>query len=127
MACINMPERKLGEHTALWVALAGVVGALTGAVITGGFNYLSHQHDLDAKMIELSIGILRADPTDGDKRLREWAIDVMEKRANFKFNDELREDLINRQVPFKGEYPPLPGTDKFPPLPGTQRPQPAPR
>jgi hypothetical protein len=46
-----------------------------GAIVTGGFNYLSHQGDLDAKMIELSVGILRAEPTPETAPLREWAIE----------------------------------------------------
>jgi hypothetical protein len=117
-----MPERKLSERTALWVALAGIVGAVVGAGITGGFNYLSHQHDLDAKMIELSVGILsaKAVPTDENKRLRKWAVDVMQTRAHFKFDDALREDLI------KG-YAGLPETEEYTGLPATRRPSPAPR
>jgi hypothetical protein len=38
-------------------------GGIAGALITAGFNYAAHQNDLDTKMIELSIGILRAEPT----------------------------------------------------------------
>jgi len=66
------------------------------------FGYFSHQYDLDAKMIELSIGILRAEPTPETTPLREWAIDVIDKRANFKFNAAQRAALLKRQLPFKG-------------------------
>jgi hypothetical protein len=62
------------DRSPLWLALAGVVGAVVGAGITGGFNYLGHRGDLDAKMIELSVGILRAEPTPETVPLREWAI-----------------------------------------------------
>jgi hypothetical protein len=34
------------------LALVGVGGVVVGAIITGGFSYLSHQGDSDAKMIE---------------------------------------------------------------------------
>src|SRR5262245_52489733 len=101
-----MAERKHLERTALWVALAGIVGAAFGAAITGIFNYLSHQNDLDAKMIELSVGILRAEPTAETTPLREWAIDVIDKRANFKFNTAQRAALLKRQLPFKGGFQP---------------------
>ena len=40
------------------------------------FTYLSRQNDLNAKMIELSISILRADVQEETLPLREWAIDV---------------------------------------------------
>jgi hypothetical protein len=56
-----MPASKVGEGHAAWLlALVGAAGAILGGVATGGFNYLSHQYDLDAKMIELS----RADGRD---------------------------------------------------------------
>ena len=43
--------------------VSAAVGVVGGALVTGVFGYFSHQYDLDAKMIELSIGILRAEPT----------------------------------------------------------------
>ena len=51
-----MPDKGT-DRSPWWLALAGVVGAVVGGAITGGFNYLGHQGDLDAKMIELSVGI----------------------------------------------------------------------
>jgi hypothetical protein len=87
-----------------WLAVAGVVGGLAGALVTGGFNYFGHQTDLDAKMIELSVGILRAAPTPETTPLREWAIDVIDKRAKFPFNAAQRATLIKKELPFKGSY-----------------------
>jgi hypothetical protein len=82
---------------------------VVGAAITGGFNYVSHQGDIDAKMIELSMGILRAEPKLETAPLREWAIDVIDKRANFKFTDTQRALLLQRQLPYQGVYAPLTG------------------
>jgi hypothetical protein len=84
-------------------AAAGVVG---GAIVTGAFGYFSHQYDLDAKMIELSIGILRAEPTLETTPLREWAIDVLDKRANFKFSAVQRAVLLKKELPFKFSWSP---------------------
>ena len=72
-----MPEKSAG-----WIALAGTIGAIAGAVVSGLFNYLSHRGDLDAKMIELSVGILRATPTPETK--------------------PLRAALLKQELPFKG-------------------------
>lgn len=46
------------------------------------FTYLSRQNDLNAKMIELSISILRADVQEETLPLREWAIDVRPEIRN---------------------------------------------
>ena len=68
-----MADAKTGG----WLLTAvGVFSAVGGAAITGGFNHLDHRYDLDAKMIELSVGILRAPPTKETKPLREWAIEL---------------------------------------------------
>jgi hypothetical protein len=84
------------------IAIAGVIGAVAGAVATGAFNYLDHKADIDAKMIELGVGILRAEPTDETRPLRQWAIDVIEKRADFKFDEAQRAALLKQELPFKG-------------------------
>jgi hypothetical protein len=101
-------DEKPAEHSPWWTALAAsgliVVGGLIGTAITSGFSYLSHQNDLDAKMIELSVGILRAEPTPETTPLREWAIDVIDKRARFQFNAAQRAALLKKQLPFKGGW-----------------------
>jgi hypothetical protein len=96
-----------------------VISAIGAAVITGVFNYFSHQGDIDAKMVELSVGVLRAEVTPETKPLREWAIDVIEKRAGFKFKQEEREALLRKELPFKGPFSinPPPSTTTGPNLP----------
>jgi len=90
---------KPADHSPWWLALAGVVGAVVGGAITGGFNYLGHLGDRDAKMIELSVGILRTKPTPETIPLREWAIDVVDKRAGFSFTEKQRAVLLERPLP----------------------------
>jgi hypothetical protein len=80
--------------------LSEYFGVVLGAIVSGGFNYLSHQGDLDAKMIELGVAILRAEPTPETAPLREWAIDVIDKKAKFSFNEEQRSALLKKQLPF---------------------------
>jgi hypothetical protein len=93
---------KTSDRSAWWLALAGAIGIVAGAAVTGAFNYFDHQRDLDAKMIELSVGILRSTPTPETIPLREWAIDVIEKRAQFKFTAAQRAALLKQELPFKG-------------------------
>lgn len=79
-----MAESKKGDRSAWWLALVGALGAALGAGITGGFSYLGQKGDLDAKMIELSLGILRAKPTPETEPLREWAIAAIQKQATLR-------------------------------------------
>lgn len=88
----------------LLLALVAAGGVVVGAVVTGAVNYLGHEHDLDAKMIELSVGILRAAPKTETIPLREWAIDVIDKRAQFKFNAAQRATLLQQELPFRGGF-----------------------
>jgi len=71
---------------------------------------------------ELSIGILRTEPTPETTPLREWAIDVIDKRANFKFNAAQRAVLLKKELPFKGSW--SPGfSEGFVPVPMPGRPR----
>jgi len=78
------------------IAVVGLAGAVGGAIATSAFSYLNNKADNDAKMIELSVGILRAKPTDETRPLRQWAI------ANFQFDDAQKAALLQQELPFKG-------------------------
>jgi len=79
----------------LVTSLVGMAGAIVGAD-------LSHQGDIDAKIIEISVGVLRAEPTKETMPLRGWGIDVIEKRAGFKFTSEQEAALKNKSLPYAG-------------------------
>jgi hypothetical protein len=78
-------------------AVTGAVGIVVGALVTAGFGYLSHKGDVDARMIELSIGILRAEPTKESASLRDWAIQVINDRSDVKFDDAQKEALRKKE------------------------------
>lgn len=83
--------------------MAGVLsGGLLGSIITGFVNYRVHSGDIDAKMIELSVGILRSEVKQETGPLREWAIDVINKRSGYAFTDTQRTVLMKKELPFKG-------------------------
>jgi hypothetical protein len=84
-----------------WLAIAGVMGGIVGAAVTGSFNYVSHKGEIDAKMIELTVGILRSEPSPETEPLREWAIGELERRARFEFDDQQRAVLLKRELPYK--------------------------
>lgn len=99
MADKSTETHKDTDRSPWWLAVAAVGGGIFGAVITGTFNYLGHLGDRDAKMVELSIGILRTKPTPETIPLREWAIDVVDKRAGFAFSEKQRAVLLERPLP----------------------------
>jgi hypothetical protein len=51
----------------------GVVGA---ALATGYYGFASKDEELRVHLVELAIGILKADPKEGVAPARSWAIDV---------------------------------------------------
>lgn len=91
-----------GDRSAPSLAVAAVIGGIAGAAISGGFSYLNNKADVDAKLIELGVGILRTEPTKETGPLREWAIDVIQKRGDFNFSDAQRAVLLNQELPFRG-------------------------
>ena len=93
-------DRRSAWVTALVSALVGALGLVAGAFITAKFTYESHKSDVDAKMIEISLGILRAPLVAETAPLREWAVTEMEKRAGFTFSDQQRMALLRHPLPY---------------------------
>ena len=90
------PATRMALVTA---APAGVVGVIVGGLITGAFGYFSHKSDVDTKLIELSLGVLRADATPENKPLREWAINTIQNRADVTFSEGQRAALLKTVLP----------------------------
>jgi hypothetical protein len=99
-----MVESKKTDRSAWWLAVAGTVGVIVGAIITGAFNHFDHASELDAKMIELTAGILRSKPDPETMPLRDWAIDTLQKRAHFQFTPEQIAILKNKKLPYTGWF-----------------------
>jgi hypothetical protein len=97
-----MTEPDKATRSAWLLPLVGAIGVVGGAAITGIFNYVSHKGDIDAKIIEIGVGVLRAEPTTETMPLRDWGIDVIEKRAGFKFTPEQKAALKKKSLPFSG-------------------------
>jgi hypothetical protein len=88
-----------------------LVGALTlaGAVATGWFGFASKDEELKVRLVEIAIGILRADPAKEDiAPARGWAIEVIERDSGVKFSAEDRAALLHK--PLKADLPSSPKT-----------------
>ena len=82
----------------VWTPLAAVFGLLIGSLVTAWFGYIGHSRDLDVKMVEIGIGILRAPADDDIASIRSWALDVIEKKSGFFFTEEQREVLLKKPL-----------------------------
>ena len=82
-------------------AITGVVGALAGfggAVATGLFSFASKDEELRVHLVEIAIGILRADPKEDVAPARAWAIEVVEKNSGVNFDEKDRAALLHKPL-----------------------------
>ncbi|MBO6759224.1 MAG: hypothetical protein JJ902_23075 [Roseibium sp.] len=87
-----------------------LVTVIAGSGIgTAGVQYFSKDRELDIRMVEIGLSILRADPKEDDQisPARTWAIEVVERFSGQAFDDEDKAALINQPIRT------LPYTTKF--------------
>lgn len=87
--------------TATLVAVATAAGTLIGAAVTPLVNYFTNERQMDVKMVEIGIGILRAEPKEDVAPMREWAIDVIETSSRRKFTRIQRAALLKQALPLR--------------------------
>ena len=79
-------------------ALGGALGVTGAAFATGYFSLASKDDELRVHLVELAIGILRADPKEGITPARGWAIKVIENNSGVKFDDDDRAALLSKPI-----------------------------
>jgi hypothetical protein len=90
------------------IVVAGI--AFIGSVVSAFYTYANRNRELDIKLVEIGIGILRADPKGADLTpAREWAIQVIEDNSKVKFNKEDRMSLLQKPLLFRTTAGPSPG------------------
>lgn len=86
------------EAVSLGVATLAFIGSTTSAFYT----YANRNRELDIKLVEIGIGILRADPKEtGLTAARAWALRVIEDNSKVKFTDADRQTLLQRPLLFQ--------------------------
>jgi hypothetical protein len=76
----------------------GVVIGTVGTVATGWFTYASKGDELRVHLVEIAIGILRADPKEDVVPARAWAIEVIEKNSDVSFKEDDRKALLHKPI-----------------------------
>lgn len=83
------------------MAAAGL--ALVGAIISGLYTYVNRNRELDIRLVEIGIAVLRADPLKETsiEGARTWALDLIDANAGgVKFTRPARIDLLKGRLEF---------------------------
>jgi len=82
--------------SAVMAAVAAGLGAVIGTLIVPSLSGAVPDHQVDAKLVEMSVGILRETAKADDDPMRSWAIKVVEKKSGVAFTDQQRAALLKR-------------------------------
>jgi hypothetical protein len=97
-----MADDSGGGGTSPWViAIVAVVSAAIAGAASFGAGYLtfaSKDQELKVHLVEIAIGILRADPKEDVTPARGWALDIIEKNSGVPFSQEDREALLHKPL-----------------------------
>ena len=86
--------RKFGISATVLTILLPFAGGVFGA----WFTLLTKDHELRIKLVEIGIGILRADPKDDITPARAWAIRVIENNSGVEFSEEDKTLLLHKPL-----------------------------
>jgi hypothetical protein len=76
--------------------------ALIGSLASGFYTYTNRNRELDIRLVEIGINILRADPKQTDlKAARGWAVQVIEDYSKVKFSEADRAALLDKPLLYR--------------------------
>jgi len=90
-----------GGASPLVVGIVAVLAAAIAGAASFGAAYLafaSKDQELKVHLVEIAIGILRADPKEDVAPARGWALDVIEKNSRVPFSPQDREALLHKPL-----------------------------
>jgi hypothetical protein len=76
--------------------VASCIGAIVGTLAVPYLSGMTIERQTDAKLLEMSVGILREAVRVDDDPMRSWAIKVVEKKSGVAFTDAQRTALLKR-------------------------------
>jgi hypothetical protein len=96
-----MPEGPPKRREIISVVAAGIacVGAIFSATVPAIYSYIGRNKELDVRLVEIGISILRADPKETQTQgAREWAIQVIEFHSGQSFSNEAKQELLKNKL-----------------------------
>jgi hypothetical protein len=97
-----MADQGGGGASPLVVAIVAVLSAAIAGAASFGVGYLtfaSKDQELKVHLVEIAIGILRADPKEDVNPARGWALDIIAKNSGMPFSQKDREALLHKPLP----------------------------
>ncbi len=96
-------EKTKGAVSGLQTAGIAAMAAVIGALVSAWFPYLSRDRELDIRLVEIGVGILRADPEkSGVSAARQWAIVAIEENSGIEFTPKDRAELLENPLGWGG-------------------------
>jgi hypothetical protein len=81
---------------AVTAAVFAAVGAVVGTLALPSLGGVLPDRQVDSKLLEMSVGILREPVRADDDPIRSWAIKVVERKSGVTFTDPQRATLLKR-------------------------------
>ncbi|MGO9685866.1 MAG: hypothetical protein ACLPTZ_25400 [Beijerinckiaceae bacterium] len=106
-----LAQRGRWVTEAVIVAIVAFLAALSGAWIA----LVSKDHELRIRLVEIGIGILRADPKDDVTPARAWAIKVIQQNSGVDFSEDEKNLLLHKPILDTGYYDIGSGYSDYPP------------
>ena len=76
-------------------AFIGFLGVIIGGGIVAVASYAVNERQIDVKMIEIAVALLKEDPSGPLQPARKWAADVIQKYSDPRLSDSAYQALIN--------------------------------
>jgi uncharacterized protein YjbI with pentapeptide repeats len=90
----NIWDKLSSAASILGALLIPVVVAIVGSVLASAMK----EDENRVKYTELAISILKEEPSDENRALRNWGIDVIDKYSGVPMSPEARKELQNRSL-----------------------------
>ena len=83
-----------------WVKAVGALLTPVAVIVVGGFlNNAIKEQETRARYVELAISILRDEPKQNNRNLRDWAVNVVNSYTDMKIQPPVRELLLSQSLP----------------------------
>lgn len=80
-----------------WWSIPAVT--LLVAVLTVGGQFWNSRSETDAKLLDIGIRVLQAEPREETKNLREWAIELVNKHSDVQLSGRAQQELRLAPLP----------------------------
>ena len=102
---------KVTDVVSIIAAGIACIGAVVAALVPALYAYTSRDREMDIKLVEIGISILRADPKEAQTNgAREWAIEIIEQSSKKRFSPQAKSELLQYQLGY-ADYSFSPGYD----------------